>query len=49
MTRPLHGLLETDPVVAASGVPLFAEALRAQAVPVVKVDWRPPPAGQDHD
>ncbi|HET7762911.1 MAG TPA: DUF1116 domain-containing protein [Phycicoccus sp.] len=47
MTRPLHGLLETDPVVAASGVPLFAEALRSQAVPVAEVDWRPPLGGSE--
>lgn len=47
MTRPLHGLLETDPAVAASGVPLFAEALRAQAVPVVEVEWRPPLGGSE--
>lgn len=47
MTRPLHGLLETEPVVATSGVPLFAEALRAQAVEVAEVAWRPPLGGTE--
>jgi Protein of unknown function (DUF1116) len=42
MTAPLHGLLATDPVVATSGVALFADTLRAQAVPVTEVEWRPP-------
>ncbi len=42
MTAPLHGLLTRDPVVATSGVTLFADTLRAQAVPVTEVDWRPP-------
>jgi hypothetical protein len=45
VTRPLHGLLAVDPVVATSGVALFAETLRAQAVPVTEVDWRPPLGG----
>jgi hypothetical protein len=45
MTMPLHGLLSTDPVVATSGVSLFADALRAQAVPVTEADWRPPVDG----
>jgi hypothetical protein len=45
MTAPLHGLLTTDPVVATSGVSLFADTLRAQAVPVTEVDWRPPLGG----
>ena len=47
MTTSLHGLLGTDPVVAASGVPLFAQTLRAQAVPVTEVDWRPPLDGTE--
>jgi hypothetical protein len=38
----LHGLLTAEPVVATAGVPLFAEALRAQAVPVAEVAWHPP-------
>jgi Protein of unknown function (DUF1116) len=45
MTAPLHGLLASDPVVATSGVALFADTLRAQAVPVAEVDWRPPLGG----
>jgi hypothetical protein len=44
---PLHGLLATDPVVATAGVPLFADTLRAQAVPVTEVDWRPPLGGTE--
>jgi hypothetical protein len=36
------GLLDTEPVVATAGVDLFADALDAQAVPVTRVDWRPP-------
>jgi hypothetical protein len=38
----LHELLASDPTVATAGVGLFADALRAQAVPVTEVDWRPP-------
>ncbi len=49
MTRPLHGLLATDPVVATSGVSLFAQALRDQAVPVTEVDWQPPLPGTEAD
>ncbi len=45
MTAPLHGLLAHDPVVVTSGVSLFADTLRAQAVPVTEVDWRPPLGG----
>lgn len=41
----LHGLLHTDPSVATAGVGMFADALRAQAVPVAEVDWRPPMDG----
>ncbi len=47
MTRPLHGLLVTDPVVATSGVALFAETLREQAVPVTEVPWHPPLGGTE--
>ncbi len=47
MTTPLHGLLSADPVVATSGVALFAEALRDQAVPVTDAGWRPPPPGTE--
>jgi hypothetical protein len=35
-------LLDGDPTVVATGVSLFAEALRDQAVDVTTVDWRPP-------
>ncbi|MGH8869131.1 MAG: DUF1116 domain-containing protein [Actinomycetes bacterium] len=38
----MSGLLDTEPVVVAAGVDLFADALDAQAVPVTRVDWRPP-------
>jgi hypothetical protein len=47
MTAPLHGLLGTDPVVATSGVALFADALREQAVPVTEVAWHPPLPGAE--
>jgi hypothetical protein len=35
-------LLDGEPTVVTAGVALFEEALAAQAVPVVPVDWRPP-------
>ncbi len=44
MTRPLHGLLSGEPILTAAGVGLLADALEAQAVPVERVDWQPPPA-----
>ncbi len=47
--RPLHGLLESDPVVATAGVSLFADALRDQAVPVTETQWQPPMAGTERD
>ena len=47
--RPLHGLLETDPVVATAGVSLLAVALRDQAVPVTETQWLPPMAGTETD
>ncbi len=47
MTAPLRGLLTADPVVATSGVALFAEALRDQAVPVTDVGWHPPLPGTE--
>lgn len=37
----LSGLLETAPAVVSVGLGLFAEALRAQAVDVTEVDWKP--------
>lgn len=39
---PLGGLLAADPEVVTAGAGLLADALRAQAVPVTEVDWRPP-------
>ncbi|NHA66667.1 YlbE family protein [Phycicoccus flavus] len=47
MTAPLHGLLTADPVVATSGVALFADTLREQAVPVLDAGWRPPLPGTE--
>ncbi|GAB3880373.1 bifunctional FdrA/YlbE family protein [Terrabacter terrigena] len=45
----LGGLLVRDVSVAAVGVSLFADALRAQAVPVTEAAWQPPLAGtSDH-
>ncbi|MGL5818162.1 MAG: DUF1116 domain-containing protein [Phycicoccus sp.] len=44
---PLRELLSADPVVASAGVELLADALRAQAVSVSEVDWRPPPPGTE--
>jgi hypothetical protein len=38
-----------EPRIVATGVELFADALRAQAVPVRTVDWRPPMAGTEAD
>ena len=38
-------LLETEPVVVATGVDLLATALETQGVRVGRVDWRPPVAG----
>ncbi len=40
-SRPLHGLLAAEPRVATAGAPLFADALRDQAVEVTELDWRP--------
>lgn len=44
-TSPLHGLLSREPAVVTAGAPLFADALRAQAVQVTDVEWRPPLEG----
>ena len=41
LAATLRGLLETDPVVATSGVGLFADALRDQAVQVTETHWQP--------
>ncbi|MER7073721.1 DUF1116 domain-containing protein [Terrabacter sp. NPDC000476] len=45
----LHGLLSHDLSVAAAGVSLFSEALRAQAVSVTEAAWQPPMAGTAGD
>ncbi|HMM93605.1 DUF1116 domain-containing protein [Phycicoccus sp.] len=47
MTAPLRGLLGADPVVATSGVALFADALRDQAVAVTDAGWHPPLPGTE--
>jgi hypothetical protein len=47
--RDVPGLLDRDPAVVSVGAALFAEALAEQAVPVLEVDWRPPPAGTEAD
>jgi len=48
MTRPpLGGLLSGEPRVIAAGVDVLADALAQQAVPVDRVDWRPPPPGTE--
>ncbi|MWA07597.1 DUF1116 domain-containing protein [Actinomadura sp. LD22] len=44
---PLGGLLTRDPRVVAAGVDVLADALDDQAVPVERVDWRPPPPGTE--
>jgi len=41
------GLLAGSPRVVSAGVPLFADALDDQAVPVGRVDWRPPEPGSE--
>lgn len=48
MTR-LHGLLQKDNLkITTAGVPLLADALAVQQVPVTRVDWRPAvPGSQD--
>jgi hypothetical protein len=43
--EPLRGLLHHEPTVVAAGAELFADALRAQAVAVTDVEWRPPMDG----
>jgi FdrA protein len=39
------GLLARPPGVVNVGLSGFAESLRAQGVPVIDVDWRPPAGG----
>lgn len=40
---------ETPLGIATSGASMFADALDAQAVPVTRVDWRPPMDGTNDD
>ncbi|MGH2736848.1 MAG: DUF1116 domain-containing protein, partial [Actinomycetota bacterium] len=40
-------LLGAEPNVASAGVELFAEDLERRAVPVTRLDWRPPADGTD--
>ena len=47
MTAALRGLLHAPPPVVAVGATVLADALAEQAVPQVRVDWRPPPAGTE--
>ncbi|WP_035914883.1 DUF1116 domain-containing protein [Knoellia sinensis] len=50
MNQPLRGLLSAEsPSVATSGVQLFADALRGQAVEVTEADWQPPMEGTEAD
>jgi hypothetical protein len=45
LSSPADGrLLRRDPTVATAGVGLLADSLAAQAVPVTRLDWRPPTA-----
>jgi hypothetical protein len=39
-----RGLLEAEPTVITAGGSVLADSLRAQAVRVIEVDWRPPPS-----
>ena len=48
-TSSLRGLLSADISVATAGVSLFADALRAQAVPVTEAAWQPPMEGTAAD
>jgi succinyl-CoA synthetase alpha subunit len=48
-SEPLRGLLERDISVAAAGVSLFSDALRAQAVSVTEAAWQPPMPGTAGD
>jgi hypothetical protein len=45
VTAPLSGLLAADASFVTAGAALLADALSAQAAPVIQVDWRPPACG----
>jgi hypothetical protein len=49
MTASFNGLLTRETHVIAAGVDLLADAVAAQAVPVDRVDWRPPMEGAADD
>jgi len=49
VTPTAHDLLREPMRVVAAGAGLLADALRAQAVPVTEVDWRPPMRGTEAD
>jgi FdrA protein len=44
-TTAANALLAAPPRVVNVGLGIFAESLRAQGVPVIDVDWRPPAGG----
>jgi len=43
VNEKIAALLATGPRVANVGVGDFSESLAGQDVPVIQVDWRPPP------
>jgi hypothetical protein len=45
--NPITALLREGPLAANIGVRDFAESLAEQDVPVVQVDWTPPPELDD--
>jgi hypothetical protein len=47
VNEKIAALLATGPRVANVGVSDFSESLAAQDVPVIQVDWRPPPKLDD--
>jgi hypothetical protein len=47
MNEKIAALLATGLHVANVGVGDFSESLAAQDVPVIQVDWRPPPKLDD--
>jgi hypothetical protein len=47
MNETIAALLAAGPHVANVGVSEFSESLAAQDVPVVQVDWAPPPKLDD--
>jgi hypothetical protein len=46
--EPVRAMLRKPPAVINVGLELFTESLKAQSVPVVSVDWRPPAGGKQH-